>query len=98
MQKLFKANSFLTDVYYENLDTNDHSYLSKHTLERLHIHFPSGPRYKMFAYEMPTDFMTHENEPTGRTYTDMMKGKYLQKLQGGTNAITVTAANPPKLR
>lgn len=87
---IFKANQFLTKLYAETQEKD--AYLSKRDLERLGIRFPAGPRYKLFAYELPEDFMTRKDEPTGYTYTDYLRMKALlgeEHLKEG--------ANPPKL-
>ena len=90
VEEIMKANPYLTSLYRSIAE--DNSYLRKHDLERLGILFPAGPRYKMFAYHMPTDFMTTENEPTGRRYTDYMRERYLEEFGKKKDA-----ADPPKL-
>lgn len=90
VETIFKANQFLTKLFTEI--QNEGSYLSKPNLERLDINFPCDPRYKMFAYNMPMDFMKYTPEPTGYSYTDYMREKYLEKLDKKNEA-----AAPPKL-
>ena len=75
VDKIVKANPYLTMMFGKTVAEN--SFMSKHDLERLGIFFPAGPRYKMFPYEMPEDFMTRENEPTGPSYTDYLRIKSL---------------------
>ena len=87
---IFKANEYLTKLYEETQEKG--TYISKRDLERLYIHFPAGPRYKIFAYEMSEDFMTRKDEPTGYTYTDYLRMKALLGEEPPKEG-----ANPPKL-
>jgi hypothetical protein len=77
VEKIFKANPFLTKMYNENKGET----LSKRDLERLHVHFSSGPRYTLLPFELNTNFFTSNSEPNGPDIIDRMHAEYIQRLR-----------------
>ncbi len=77
VEKIFKANSFITGMYNENKGET----LSKRDLERLYVHFPAGPRYTLLPYELNTNFFTSNSEPNGPDIIDVVHTEYVQRLR-----------------
>lgn len=77
VDKIFKANPFITAMY----TANKGECLSKRDLERLRVRFPCGPRYQLLPYELPLDFFSRNNEPAGPDIIDRAHQEYIEQLK-----------------
>jgi hypothetical protein len=91
VEKIYKATPYLTEMYNANVN----EYLSKRDLERIKVFpLPCGPRFKLFPYDMPTDFMTRWTEPTGPDIIDRMRDEYIQAYKAKqTDAESIDSDN-----
>lgn len=77
VQTILKANPYLTKMFEVNHD----QHLSKRDCERIGIMPACGPRYKMLAYEMWEDFFTHNTEPSGPDFIDLVTARYIKEQE-----------------
>ena len=80
IHKIYKANPFLERIY--TTAEAEGSYIGKRDLERMRIHFPAGPRYKMFHYNLPVDFFECRTEPSGPDIIDACHAAYIANYKG----------------